>query len=210
LSSQGNNQNNPNVKPQESTNLEVGSKWDFYGGRLSLNGAVFHTKNTNVIYTVDAAAVPPIFNQDDEQQVDGVSFGVAGRIVRNWDVTANFAYLDSENRSQNAANAGRRLLLTPAFSGSVWTTYTTPIGLTVGGGIRLMDSVYVNAANTLRVPSYQIVDAMATYAVNRQISLRLNVYNLTDEVYIRNINNNGGRYNPGNPRTAVLTASFSF
>jgi catecholate siderophore receptor len=210
LSAQGNNQNNPNVKPQESTNLEVGSKWDFYGSRLSLNGAVFHTKNRNVIYTVDATAVPPIFNQDDEQQVDGVSFGVAGRIVRAWDVTANFAYLDSENLSQNAANAGRRLSLTPAFSGSVWTTYTTPIGLTFGGGIRLMDSVYVNAANTLKVPSYQIVDAMATYQVNRQVSLRLNVYNLTDEVYIRNINNNGGRYNPGNPRTAVLTASFGF
>ena len=51
---------------------------------------------------------------------------------------------------------------------------------------------------------------MATYNVNRQISLRLNVYNLTDEVYIRNINNNGGRYNPGNPRTAVLTASSGF
>jgi catecholate siderophore receptor len=210
LSSQPNNANNPNVDPQESTNLEVGSKWDFYGGRLSLNGAVFHTKNKNVIFTVDATAVPPIFNQDDAQQVDGVSFGVSGRIVRSWDVVANFAYLDSENLSQNPANAGRRLTLTPEFSGSVWTTYTTPIGLMVGGGVRLMDSVYVNAGNTIQVPSYQIVDAMATYAVNRQISLRLNVYNLTDEVYIRNINNNGGRYNPGNPRTAVLTASFSF
>ena len=30
-------------------------------------------------------------------------------------------------------------------------------------------------------------------------------YNLTDERYIRSINNNGGRYNPGSPRSASVT-----
>ena len=59
LSAQPNNQNNPNVDPQESTNFEVGSKWDFGNGRLSLNGAAFRTENKNVIFTVDATAVPP-------------------------------------------------------------------------------------------------------------------------------------------------------
>ena len=49
LSAQANNQNNPNVKPQESTNYEVGSKWDFANGRLSLNTAIFRTENRNVI-----------------------------------------------------------------------------------------------------------------------------------------------------------------
>ena len=62
LSAQANNQNNPSVKPQESSNIEFGSKWDLAGGRLSLNGAVFHTENKNVIFTVDATAIPPIYN----------------------------------------------------------------------------------------------------------------------------------------------------
>lgn len=210
LSAQANNQNNPNVDPQTSRNLEVGSKWNFYGSRLSLTGAAFRTKNENVIFTVDATAVPPVFNQDDAQQVTGVSLGVAGRVVRAWDVTANVAYLDSENLSQVAANNGRRLTLAPVFSGSVWTTYTTPWRLTVGGGIRFIDDVYINAGNTIQAPGYTLVDAMATYDVSRQVSLRLNLYNLTDEAYVRNVNNNGGRYNPGYPRTATLTASFGF
>ena len=34
--------------------------------------------------------------------------------------------------------------------------------------------------------------------------------NVTDTVSIRNVNNNGGRYNPGNPRTAQLTTVFAF
>jgi catecholate siderophore receptor len=210
LSAQPNNQNNPNVDPQISTNIEVGSKWEFYGSRLSLTGAAFRTKNENVIFTVDATAVPPIFNQDDAQRVTGASLGIAGRITRQLDVTANFAYLDSENLSQNPANAGKRLTLTPEFSGSVWATYTTPIRLSLGGGVRFTDAVFVNQANTIKSPGYQIVDAMATYDLTNQVSLRLNVYNVTNETYIRNINNNAGRYNPGHPRTATLTASFGF
>ena len=86
----------------------------------------------------------------------------------------------------------------------------TPIRLSIGGGLRFADAVYVNAANTIRTPPSQIVDAMATYDLTNQVSLRLNVYNVTNETYIRNINNNAGCYNPGHPRTATLTASFGF
>ena len=133
LSTQVNNQNNPNVRPQESTNLEAGTKWDLAGGRLSLTGAVFRTKNENVIYTVDATAVPPIYNQDDAQLVNGVTAGAMGRITERWEVP-NIGYLDTENQSQSSANNGKRLLLTPAFSGSVWTMYR--LGRHVGGGVR--------------------------------------------------------------------------
>ena len=63
--------------------------------------------------------------------------------------------------------------------------------------------MFINAANTIKSPGYHLVDALAEYAVNAHLSLRLNVYNLTDAGYIRNVNNNGGRYNPGNPRSAL-------
>jgi catecholate siderophore receptor len=51
---------------------------------------------------------------------------------------------------------------------------------------------------------------LVEYAVNAHLSLRVNVYNLTNEVYIRNVSNNGGRYNPGNPRSAMLTSQVRF
>ena len=210
LSVQPNNQNNPNVEPQESRNIEVGSKWEVVGGRLSLTGAVFSTRNENVIFTVDATAIPPVFNQDDEQRVNGVTVGAMGRISDRWDVLANFGYLDTELRTQNSVNNGNRLTLTPEFSGSVWSTYRWPMGLALGGGVRFTDEVWINAANTIRSPGYHIVDALAEYEVNTHLSLRMNVYNLTDEVYIRNVNNNGGRYNPGHPRSATVTAHVRY
>jgi catecholate siderophore receptor len=210
LSAQVNNQNNPSVKPQESANFEVGSKWDFFGSRLSLTGAAFRTVNENVIFTVDATSIPPLYNQDDRQLVKGVTGGVAGRVTDRWEVMVSAGYLDATLDTQNAVNNGMRLTLTPKFSGNIWSTYRLPGNLTFGGGLRFTDDVFVNAANTIRSPGYQLVDGLVEYAVNSHFSLRLNLYNLTNETYVRNVNNNGGRYNPGNPRSAMLTSNIGF
>ncbi|MQA31019.1 MAG: TonB-dependent siderophore receptor [Luteitalea sp.] len=204
------NQNNPNVEPQKSANVEVGTKWDVAGGRLSLNGAVFHTINENVLFVIDAAAVPPVYNQDDKQRVNGVTVGATGQITPEWQVLASAGYLDTESLTQNTANNGNRLTLSPELSGSFWTTYRLPKGWTLGGGVRGTSEVFINAANTIKAPGYHIVDGLVEYAVNQHLTLRFNVYNLTDTEYIRNVNNNGGRYNPGNPRTAQLTSVIAF
>ena len=96
------------------------------------------------------------------------------------------------------------------MAGSLWTTYRTTFRLSLGGGLRHTDTVFVNAANTIRVPGYHVADAFAEYAVNENFTLRLNVYNLTGESYVSSVNNNGNRYNPGSPRSAMVTTSFRF
>jgi catecholate siderophore receptor len=204
------NQNNPNVDPQESTNYEVGSKWDVLGNRLQIAGAFFHTENKNVIFVVDPNAVPPIFNQDDEQRVRGIALSAVGQLRPWWDVNFSVQYLDSESRSQNLTNNGRRLQLTPEFSGSVWSTVRLPHNVRVGGGVRYNDLVFVNAANTILVPSYAVADALIEAPIGQRLTLRLNIYNVTDKVYIRNINNNGARYNPGTPRSFLLSSAVRF
>ncbi|HTU99607.1 MAG TPA: TonB-dependent receptor, partial [Luteitalea sp.] len=210
LSAADNNANNPNVDPQISINYEVGTKWDLFNRRLAASLATFWTSNTNVIYTIDATTVPPTFNQDDKQKVTGAALGLVGRLNDNWDVMFNFALMNTENQSQNPAVAGRWLTLAPETSGSIWTTYRTPIKLRIGGGLRYQGDAYVNAANTIVLPSATVVDAMAEYPLRDSLVLRLNVYNLTDELYIRSINNNGGRYNPGPKRSALLSLGFNF
>ena len=76
--------------------------------------------------------------------------------------------------------------------------------------MRTADDVFINTANTNRSPGYHLIDALAEYEVNAHLSLRLNVYNVADKVYIRNINNNGGRYNPGSPRSFLLSSVVRF
>ncbi|MGE0360535.1 MAG: TonB-dependent siderophore receptor [Vicinamibacterales bacterium] len=209
LSAQSNNANNPNVAPQISRHLEVGAKWDLLRRRLSATAAWFDTRNENVIYTIDATTVPPLFNQDDAQILHGATIGLVGQITDRWSVMANTAWLDGRQDSQAVATDGRQLTLMPEWSGSLWTTYAVR-GFTAGGGVRFSDRVFVNTANTISVPACHLVDAVASYAVNAHLTLRLNGYNLTDEVYIRSVNNNGGRYNPGFRRALLLSTQIGF
>ena len=79
-----------------------------------------------------------------------------------------------------------------------------------GDFLRFTDEVFVNTANTIVVPAYHLIDALASYTVNRHLTIRMNLNNLTDEVYIRNINNNGGRYNPGFRRSVLINTQVGF
>jgi catecholate siderophore receptor len=51
---------------------------------------------------------------------------------------------------------------------------------------------------------------MLGYAINDNIKLRANAYNLFDEDYVAAINKSGYRYTPGQPQTFLFSADFRF
>ena len=217
LSATANNQNNPNLDPQETQNFEIGTKWDFLKERLSTSLAFYRSKNLNGVST---DAVTGLVTQDISQTVEGVEFGISGKFTERWLVFGGFGYIDSKYEAAgttSAANDGASLRFTPRLSGNLWTTYILPMGLTLGGGAQYSESVVRSTANGITstspslasVPSYWVVNLMADYAVSKNVSLRLNVNNVADEKYFR-LNNNGGRYYPGTARSFVLTANLKF
>ena len=206
LSTQPNNANNPNVDPQVSRNFEVGGKWDLFQRRLSANLALFDTRNENVIYTIDATTVPPLFNQDDEQHVQGATVGLVGQITDHWSVMANFAYIDGKQNSQNIDLDGMRLTLLPERSGSLWTTYKLPFGVEVGGGVRYVGERFTNVLNARKVEAYVAADATLGYEFARDFTLRLNAFNLFDKRFADQIS--GGHFVPGPGRSVLATLSI--
>lgn len=208
LSSTAGNQNNPDTDPQETTNVELGVKWDFFQGRLSTTAALFKTENDKTIYTDPILGAIPA----GRQTVQGLELGASGKITDDWLVFAGFSYLDSEIDAGTAAQMSFGLPLIAKVSGNVWTTYR--IGkFTLGGGAQ-----YQGEANRLQntagapvtMPAYWLLNAVASYDVNDHVSLRLNVNNLADEEYTASYNNNGGRFMPGAPRAYLLTATLKF
>lgn len=217
LSAAAGNQNNPNVDPQESRNYEIGAKWEFLKGRLSTNLAFYRSENFNFTSTDAVTGLP---TQDIGQIVQGVEFGVSGKLTKDWLVFGGLGYIDSEYEAAgttSAANDGAGLRFTPRLSGNLWTTYAVARRLTLGGGLQYTDSVVRSTSNTVvptatsitDVPDYWLINLMAAYAVNKHLSLRLNLNNVTDEFSYR-LNNNGGRYYPGAPRAFLLTADWKF
>jgi catecholate siderophore receptor len=216
LSPTTSNANNPQLEPQESTNYELGTKWELLDGRLGATAAIFHTENTNVVTTESIGGTVVAVSFDSEQQVRGVELGVSGVITPNWQLFAGYSYLDSEfAKSVTPGQQNATLQWTPKNSGNLWTTYQLPFGFSIGGGARYMDTVARSSSNLITgaaptAPSFWVFSGTAAWQANDRFTLRLNVNNLGDEVYAASLNNNGGRYNPGAERSYLLSADLAF
>ena len=196
------------LAPQKSRNIELGTKWDLFGNRLSVSGAVFRSELTNARVQVDAATTALA----GSKRVDGAEISVSGNLTRQWMVFAGYTYLDAsltDNGPFNALDNGNRFPNTPRHSASVWTTYAIAPRLTIGVGAFAMGKVYGNVQNTKWVPGYVRYDAMAAWRVNDRLSLQLNVQNLSDKTYFDKIyTTHYASVAPG--RSALLSANFSF
>jgi catecholate siderophore receptor len=196
------------LEPEKTRNLEIGTKWDVGGGRLSLNAAGFHTEKSNARTPGINPGDPPTVLAG-KQQVSGIEVGASGRLTRQWSVFSGYAFMHSEIAASNtAAELGGALALTPAHTLSLWTTYDLPRGISIGGGANYMDAVFRNAINTTVVPSYWLANALVSYAVNEHLTLRFNGQNLTDKEYVDRVG--GGHYIPGPGRQIMLTTDFRF
>lgn len=205
----------PNLDPQKAKTYELGTKWDVLGEALSLNLAVFRTEVTNEINSedLDENGVP---RQTGEKRVEGVEVSAVGNITPDWSVSAGYARLSTsvEEGNKVTADGSENLTYTPDSSFTGWTVYRLPMGVIVGGGIRYVDGLRRGTDGAVGTPayteSYTVVDAMASYAFSKQLTLRVNGYNLADEEYVASINKSGYRYTPGISRTVLVSADFQF
>lgn len=201
------------LEPEKTYNYELGTKWDLLNNRILLTAAIFRVDKTNArTPDVDNASLTVL---DGRQRVDGIEFGVTGIITRGWNVLAGYTLLDSKILESNAnringqsIEIGKRLVNTPRNSFSLWSTYQTPWRLTVGGGARYVGKRFGNTTNTRFVEGHYLLDAMASYRINKYINLHANAYNLTNEYYFDRIG--GGHLVPGAGRYALFGFGLNF
>lgn len=206
------NINNINMDPQEARTVEVGTKWAFMDDALALNVALFRTEVTNEI-TGSAAEG---YYQNGQKTVEGVEISTVGRLTDNWSVSAGYTHMNTQVDAGSlvTADGTNNLTYTPEDAFTGWTSYVFPFGLTIGGGVRYSGEMHRGTDGAKGTPafakSYTVYDAVASYAVNDNLVLRLNAYNLFDKQYVAAINKSGYRYTPGTPRTFMFSADFRF
>ncbi|MEZ1837141.1 TonB-dependent siderophore receptor [Pseudomonas putida] len=196
------------MEPEETTNYEIGTKWDLLDQRLSLTAALFRTEKENARVQVDTTT----YENVGETRVQGIELSASGKITDKWQVFAGYTYMQArqiDGGPLGKANDGNQLPNTPNNSASLWTTYSITPKLTVGGGAFYVDDVYGSVANTTMVDSYVRYDAMAAYKLTKNVDLQLNVQNLTNEVYYDKAFSTHFA-NQAAGRTALLTTSVHF
>lgn len=230
---------NCNVSPEAAKNYEIGVKGELFDGGLLLTASAF--RNQRDKYAVNSGD-PTVPNQqlDGKSRVDGIALGASGTITPEWTVTANYTYLKAKllqsvsdyclahpgavngtvsctNTPTNPNPGGDQFLpQTPKHSGSLFTTYRLPFGLTIGYGFTYQGSFMLSAA----VPATATANAVAAvksddylthqgylaYDFSPNLSAQLNVKNIGDKLYFTRIRNNGWA-TPGDARSAVLTVT---
>jgi catecholate siderophore receptor len=198
--------NNVSTAPEKNQTFELGGKLEFFNGALNLQGALFRTDKTNARVT---DPITDILVLEGEQRVQGVEFGIAGRILSNLNVFAGYTFLDSEFlKSPDDAVEGNELQNVPKHSATLWATYDFLEKWQIGGGPTYVSSRYNNAANANRVPGHVLWDATLAYQLTKNFQFRLNGINLTNDLYYSQVG--GGHVVPGIGRAFIFSTSFKF
>jgi catecholate siderophore receptor len=200
------------LKPERFDNVEVGAKWELLDGLLA----------TAALYQLDRD------NTQARDQLDrvvltgatrtrGLELGLERSIASRLQVSAGYAYQDSEiRRTTTAAPAGRPVPLVPKHSFSLWSKYQFSTPFAAGLGVLARSKSFTSlgsatsAVNTATVlPGYARLDGALYYKVAPGIEAQLNVENITNRDYFPTAHNDNN-IAPGAPRTARLTLRADF
>jgi catecholate siderophore receptor len=202
--------NNADTPPEENISFEVGAKIGLFNDTINLQGALFRTVKTNA-RTVDPDTLLQVL--EGKQRVQGFELGLTGSPLPRWNLFTGFTYLDSKNlESMDIQNGvpvqGKELQQVPRYSATLWTTYDIGEQWQVGTGVFYTSERFANTSNTNEVPKTVRWDATVAYQFNKNIQLRFNAQNLTDELYFDGIH--PSHVVPGAGRTFILSGNFTY
>ena len=209
VSSRSFNLSNADLSPEKNSNLELGGKWDAFGGRLALTAALFRAEKDNARVPDPTNTILNVLGGDF--RVDGLELGATGRITADWQVQAGYAYLDSSvaKSAAGAAPVGSPLMNTPKHTITGWTTYNLGEGWEIGGGGRYVSSQFTQNVPPIKtVPGFFTADAMARYTLSQKLSVQLNVNNVFDKYYYDQLH--FFHVVPAEGRTALLTINLNY
>jgi len=204
-------------KPLTSRQYEAGVKYQPNGVNASLTAAVFDIRQENTLTGDPNPAHPFAQVQLGEVAVRGFDIEARAQLAEGLGLIASYAFLDHEiTKSSVAADIGRRLPGTPMHQGSLWADYAIRggpfAGLSLGGGVRFVGSTY-DTNNTVRIPSYTLVDATFGYDLGKLMptlngaKLSVTAKNLFDRYYVSQCGNVPG-CTLGSRRTVLATLSY--
>jgi iron complex outermembrane receptor protein len=205
----GTENQNRALAPSKSKQVEVGIKADI---RQDLSASVSLFQIRKGLEYTDAANV---YVRNGEAQNRGLEIALAGRATRELTVGVSATALNTQQSGTGSAELdGKRVTDVAAFKSSVYANYALPqvTGLSVGANWQYSGKKAFDAANSVFVPAYHVVNLTASYATrigNLGTTFRAGVDNVFDKFYWRDVTPDlGGYLMPGASRTLRVSAQF--
>lgn len=199
--------------PETARQVEVGAKSEWVDGRVQLTGAFFSVVKDNVLRP-DPSFGPSGSNTNavlavGEIRNRGLEVDLAGQLLRIWNLTFNYAYLDSEIRQDvTQALVGRRMPNAAPHAVGLFTRLDLPRGAAVSGSVQYVGRREEPFAG-IAAPAYTTVDLQYFQRLSRIARLQIRCENVFDAQYASSSLFAARAGNiPGQPRTASVAVTF--
>ena len=197
---------------------EVGLKTEWFNKRLSATLAIFKITQENSLEQSPKAGKADWRVPVDEES-NGFELDVAGQILPNFSVVANYAYTDARIVKLKEEGAIKDLNVqrpsTPRHAANLWTKYIFENGSLKGLGAGIGVSYASERlgqvgrrATAASYPDYTLLNAVLYYKV-KDVQLQLNVNNVLNRTYWISGYDNLRNF-PGAPRNINASVTYQF
>lgn len=208
--------NYKNADPEQSTNVELGTKWNLMDEKLLLTAAVFRTTKDKVIEGGSNSYESGGSLNTGKNRVEGIELGLSGNLTPKLSAQAGIAIMDSETlKSYNEENIGKPKANFAEQSANLQLKYQATPRFAFGGTVTYSSEIYggqpdAAARTSIELDGYTVYDLFASYQFNDQLSLRANIQNLTDEDYYTAVYRGGSIVYIGDGRSANVNLTYKF
>ncbi|WP_317202761.1 TonB-dependent siderophore receptor [Janthinobacterium sp.] len=187
--------------------LEAGLKSEWLDGRLNLSGALFETRQQNVAETAGTTADFKTYYKGVDSESQGIELDASGELAKGWQANAGYSQLRITGDDGRDART-----FIPRKQFRLATTYRVAgvPKLKVGASLSWQDAISNKVSDTLTLHqgAYAQLGLMANYDISRNVSLSLNLNNVTDKKHLTSLYWTQSLYAAGRNGSATLSWKY--
>ncbi|WP_201522843.1 TonB-dependent siderophore receptor [Aliarcobacter butzleri] len=196
------------LDPIVGKNYETGIKGEYFDKRLNTAISIFRVEQDGVA-EIDKSGTNIITGGTAYKAAKGVvskgvEFEVDGEITDNWSLSFGIANFEAKDAQ------GEKFTTTSSrTTANLFTKYKINKDFAIGGGLNYKSKFYdINGGEKVQQDAYILANAMASYNINKDLKIQLNINNLFDKKYYEGVAFYGMHY--GEPRSFTLGLKYDF
>ncbi|MBS0376857.1 MAG: TonB-dependent receptor [Proteobacteria bacterium] len=185
------NYGNQALRPEASNSWDFGVEQHALGGRAVAQVTYFQRTSRDLISFFDCTTPSPLcatepfgyYANIERSLARGVEVTGLLRPVEALTLSMNYTHTQTEDQSPGSSTYGNELARRPRDMGNVQVSYLWPVRLTTTVVARYAGRTYDDAANTIALGGYTLIDLRASFEIGSHVEVYGRIENLTDHHY---------------------------